>query len=89
MLSQLVKFLLDIQLSSDFLQGSSIYKLWENYILYSNSLFFPIALARAGIILPVVRKITCIKKITKKYNIRIKSRMCKKSIGKLKTKYHG
>jgi len=27
-----VNFLIAIELSSDFLQGSNIYKLWENYI---------------------------------------------------------
>jgi len=49
-----------IKLSSDFLQGSNIYKLSENYTKKLFVLSF--ALARTGTIFPVVREITLMTK---------------------------
>jgi hypothetical protein len=72
MLWQLVNFLFDITLSSDFLQGLQIMRK-----LYSNT---KIALVRHSINLPVAREITLIKMALKKYNLRIKSGMCESSI---------
>jgi hypothetical protein len=51
-----------IKLSSDFLQGSNIYKLSENYTKKLFVLSFALARRARGTIFPVVREITLMTK---------------------------
>jgi len=83
-----------IKLSSDFLQGSNTYNLWENstqiccprpfhcscYTWYqSGCSILSIAPATPGTSLAVVREITCT------YNFRLNSEMCNMSIRNINT----
>jgi hypothetical protein len=73
-LKQVVNFLFAIELYSDFLQGSNIYKLKENRTRHSLS--FPLLLHGTGTIFPVIREITPMRNVNKKLQnvVRIKIR---------------
>ena len=60
-LQQLVNFLLAMKLSSDYLTSFKYLQIMSTFILKFVGLSN--ALTRLGIILPVIREITCIKKV--------------------------
>ena len=78
---QLVNFLFSIKLSTDFYQGSYIYKLWNYEKIIFKFIVLSIALAIPGNNLSIIRETTLIKKrlVIKTYNFE-SNRECSKGL---------